>query len=219
MRAIFWDLDDTVLNTLPGRMEALRHAYEQCVGGDIDPLAMWKSHRGGSLEALGKRLLGDDWQRFAETYRDYYYNRDGAPPAPFDGVQAVLDEALASGLQLAVVTSKISWGAVDELERAGLLSYFRTVVGHDDVERPKPDPDPIFEAMARLVLDDAAQVLFVGDSPADVWAARNAGCTSVAATWGTVDPEALIEAGPTYVARTPRGVMQALESIRAERAR
>ncbi|MGE0570133.1 MAG: HAD family hydrolase [Dehalococcoidia bacterium] len=217
MKAIFWDLDDTVLNTLPGRMEALRHSYEQCVGGTIDPLEVWKSHRGGSLEALGRRLLGDGWQRFAETYRDHYYNRSSPPPVPFEGVREILDQSLESGLKLAVVTSKISWGAIDELERAGLLGYFGTVVGHDDVEKPKPDPDPIFEAMARLVIDDAAQILFVGDSPADVWAARNAGCPSVAATWGTIDTEALLDAAPTYVARTPRGVLQALESILAER--
>jgi len=219
MKAIFWDLDDTVLNTLPARMDALRHTYEQCVGGAVNPLELWKSHRGGSLEALGRQLIGDDWKRFSEIYRDHYYNRQGPPPVAFEGVKEVLDDALESGLQMAIVTSKISWGAIDELERSGLLSYFRTVVGHDDVDRPKPDPEPIYEAMARLVIDDAEQILFVGDSPADILAARNAGCPSVAAMWGALDPEVLVDTSPAFVARTPRGVLQALESLVAERVR
>lgn len=220
MKAIFWDLDDTVLDTLPGRMEALRHAYERCVGGTCDPLELWKSHRGGSLEAMGKRLLGDDWLRFAETYREHYYNRPGrAAPEPFEGIREVLDEALESGLQLAIVTSKISWGATEELERANLLRCFGTVVGHDDVENAKPDPDSIYLAMSRLVIDDPREIMFVGDSPADIFCAHNAGCTSVAATWGSIDRETLLATGPAFIAHSPRGVLDALDAVMAERQR
>lgn len=219
MKAIFWDLDDTILDTLPGRMEALRHAYERCVGGTVDPYELWKSHRGGSLEAMGRRLAGDDWRPFAEAYREHYYGRPGPGPAPFEGVREVLTEALEAGLQLAIVTSKISWGATDELEQAGLLHCFRTVVGHDDVENAKPAPDPIYLAMARLVIDDPREIMFVGDSPADIFCAHNAGCTSVAATWGSIDRDSLLGTGPGFVAHSPRGVLQALDAVTAERQR
>jgi phosphoglycolate phosphatase-like HAD superfamily hydrolase len=46
-------------------------------------------------------------------------------------------------------------------------------------------------------------VIFVGDSPADIWAARNAGVTSVAALWGTIDSELLLDAMPDHTAATP----------------
>ena len=59
MSALLWDLDDTLLITLPGRMKALAHAHEVCLGSRTDPEALWRSHRGGSLEAMGKRLLGE----------------------------------------------------------------------------------------------------------------------------------------------------------------
>jgi HAD superfamily hydrolase (TIGR01509 family) len=206
MKAVLWDLDDTILNTLPGRMEALKHAYEECVGGWVDPLELWKSHRGGSLEALGQRLVGDDYRRFAETYRKRYYSLP-RPAEVFAGVRAVLDELDAAGIMLGIVTSKISWGATEELERAGVLHLFRTVVGCDDTDRPKPDPEPIFEAMRRIVVDDVEDVVFVGDSPADMFAARNAGCMGIAATWGTLDLEWLMDAGPAHVAREPAAVL------------
>ena len=212
MKAVLWDLDDTLLNTLPARMLSLRHAYEVCVGGWVDPLELWKSHRGHSLEALGQRLLGDEYRRFAETYRTHYYRLSDRAPA-FPGVEEVLLACRESGLQLAVVTSKISWGAVDELEQAGLLHYFGAVVGSDDTDCQKPDPAPVFEALSRLVIDDAREAVFIGDSPADMFAARNAGCIAIAALWGTLDSELLLDAGPGHTAETPERVAEILAGI------
>jgi HAD superfamily hydrolase (TIGR01549 family) len=212
MKAVLWDLDDTILNTLPARMISLKHAYEVCVGGWVDPLELWKSHRGHSLEALGQRLLGEDYRRFAETYRTHYYRQADRAPA-FPGVEAVLQACRESELKLGIVTSKISWGATDELEQAGLLHYFGAVVGSDDTDTQKPDPAPVFEAMNRLIIDDVAEVVFIGDSPADMFAARNAGCTAIAALWGTLDSELLLDAGPTHTAETPAQVAELLVRI------
>ena len=210
MIAVLWDLDDTLLNTLPARMRALRHAHDKTVGGWIDPLELWKSHRGGTLEALGQRLLGDDGgPRFVAAYRDYYYNEVHRAPA-FDGVEAVLQTLLEHHLPMGVVTSKISWGATEELDESGLLRYFGAVVGFDDTEQHKPDPAPIYEAMSRLLLDDPAGIAFVGDSPADIFAARNAGCVSVGALWGTLDRELLLDSYPAHVAKEPGEVLALL---------
>ena len=212
MKALLWDLDDTILNTLPGRMRALEHAYGETVGGWVDPEALWRSHRGGTLEAMGTRLLRDDGPRFVASYRDFYYNRVNRAGA-FEGVVEVLEACRDASLPLGIVTSKISWGATEELESAGILHFFAAVVGCDDTEEHKPDPAPIFEAMHRLLVDDPAQVAMIGDSPADMFAARNAGCTSIAATWGSLDIELLLDASPVYVARTPAGVLATLKSL------
>jgi len=215
MRALLWDLDDTILETLPGRMRALKHAHEQTIGGWVDPEALWRSHRGGTLEALGTRLLGDDGPRFVTAYRDFYYNHVNRAAA-FDGVVEVLNTCRDHGIAMAIVTNKISWGATEELDGAGLLEYFAAVVGCDDTEEHKPAAAPIFEAMARLVVDNLAEVAMVGDSPADVLAAHNAGCISIAATWGTLDRELLLDSRPAYVATTPAEVLVALNALRVE---
>ncbi|MEP7215766.1 MAG: HAD family hydrolase [Anaerolineaceae bacterium] len=201
-KAVLWDLDDTLLNTLPGRMNALAHAYETVVGGKTDPIALWVSHRGGTLEDLGRRLVGNDYQRFATVYRDRYYTLDRTM-SPFEGIEPVLEAFLEVEIPMAVVTSKDAWGATEELSRAGLLRYFRAVVGFDDTDLHKPDPEPIFTAMDRICIDDADDILFIGDSPADVWAARNAGCLSVAALWGTLDAELLLDAKPDHTVKSP----------------
>lgn len=207
MTAVLWDMDDTLLNTLPGRMKALAHAYQECLGGTTDPEALWRSHRGGSLEDMGRRLMGEGGQtRFVNSYREYYYQLD-RPVEPYPGVVAVLQAFGAAEIPMAVVTSKIAWGATEELTSSGLLRYFHSVIGADDTDLHKPDPAPVYEALDRLLIEAGPAVLFVGDSPADIWAARNAGVRSVAALWGTLDAELLLDAMPDYTAKTPGEVL------------
>ena len=214
MRAVFWDLDDTVLNTLPGRMVALAGTYEDCLGTRPDAEKVWREHNGQTLEALARDLLGDDWLRFAERYRERYYALD-IEPEPFPGVVETLDALRADGLELAVVTSKISWGATGELTRTGLLDRFATVVGHDDCERHKPEPDPIFVAMERLCLDEPEAIAYVGDTPADVNAARAAGCHAIGAAWGSLDAERVKAAGPDLLAESPAQVLDYVRRVTA----
>ena len=114
-----------------------------------------------------------------------------------------------------MVTSKVAWGATEELSRAGLLHYFQAVVGFDDTDLHKPDPEPIFMAMERICIDEPDEILFVGDSPADVWAARNAGCKSVAALWGTLDAELLLDAMPDHRAAAPAEILALLQESMA----
>jgi pyrophosphatase PpaX len=216
MSAVLWDLDDTLIETVHARMRSLEYAYEQCVGGTVDGRGLWQSHRGGTIEALGQKLLGDNYRCFVDTYRRHYFEQP-QPIAPYSGITAVLDTLLATGIPMLVVTSKISWGAIDELQRCGLLHYFHSVVGFDDTDEHKPKPGPIFEALDRLLLGEPDNVFFVGDSPADVHAARNAGCSSIGALWGTLEAGMLRDAGPDYMAEEPLDVLHILrEELRAE---
>lgn len=208
LQAVLWDLDDTLLDSLALRMKALAHACEVCVGGRVDPLDLWRSTRGGTLEALGQRLLGDDYRRFVSVYRDRYYGGRHEIPRPFDGVVTALEGLHQRGIAMAVVTSKVSWGATDELSGAGILAYFAAVVGFDDTEQHKPDAEPVFAAMDRLLVTEPGSVAFVGDSPADVFAARNAGCGAIGALWGTLDSSVLREAAPEFAAERPGHVLE-----------
>lgn len=214
MKAVFWDLDDTVLNTLPARMDALAGTYEDCLGTRPDAERVWREHNGETLEALARSLMGDDWLRFAERYRERYYAID-FDLEPFPGVVDVLDALRADGLELAVVTSKISWGATGELTRTGLLDRFATVVGHDDCDRHKPEPDPLFVAMERMALDEPGQIAYIGDTPSDVKAGRAAGCHAIGATWGSLDAERVRAESPDLLAEQPSEVLAYVRRVAA----
>ena len=52
------------------------------------------------------------------------------------------------------------------------------VIGYHDTEKHKPDPDPILKTMSYFDLPEET-IVYVGDSPHDALAARNAGVDSV----------------------------------------
>jgi pyrophosphatase PpaX len=62
------------------------------------------------------------------------------------------------------------------------------VIGAEDTERHKPDPDPLLEALRRLDAT-AADAVYVGDSPFDIRAAKAAGTFAVAVGWGGIHPD------------------------------
>lgn len=66
------------------------------------------------------------------------------------GVPELLGELAARGIPAAVATSSRRVHALAHLGAAGILDRFRTVVARDDVNAPKPHPEPYLTAAKRL---------------------------------------------------------------------
>lgn len=84
------------------------------------------------------------------------------------------------------------------------------LVGAEDTERHKPDPDPLLEALARMGAQpqDAA---YVGDSPFDIRAGKAAGTLAVAVGWGGIHPdERLLHEQPDALVHTPEELVALL---------
>jgi len=126
-------------------------------------------------------------------YRRIYPLRDHAATTAYPGVAAALARL---GGKKATATTKGTPTTRLVLERFGLLPYFDHVQGTDGFPA-KPNPDVIFKALEGLGAspDDC---LFVGDSPADMEAARRAGVKSCAVTYGYGERAELAQWQPNY---------------------
>ena len=127
--------------------------------------------------ALLHAAYGDTFD-FEATYAQcsvYYEEHVAEHGAPLKaGTRELLAELSARGVPLAVATSTRGNKARARLEKAGLLSFFQTVVAGDEVANGKPAPDIYLEAVRRLGVD-AAQSFALEDSHAGVRAAHAAG--------------------------------------------
>ena len=81
------------------------------------------------------------------------------------------------------------------LNKLDLTKFFDWVITGDDVKNPKPDPEAILLALDRLSLGPD-RAIFVGDSTADIAAAKAAKVVVGAAMWGIGDRASLLEATP-----------------------
>jgi putative hydrolase of the HAD superfamily len=92
---------------------------------------------------------------------------------PLDGAIRALERLRAAGLELACVSD---WdvGVGEQLERAGLLRFFSTVVSSAETGAEKPHPGVFEKALARLRLAPS-RTLHVGDGDNDRQGAAAAG--------------------------------------------
>ena len=182
-QAVVFDQDGTLINTFIPAM----HAYSTAVGREItlaelEPVAHLGAARNLVSALLGHEATDEDDDVFHEALADAVSRID-----PYPGIVDLLTQLRAAGVRTAVATNSDARSASVVLGAHGLDTLFDTVVTVDQVSGPKPDPASILLAVQRLGVP-ADQVVFVGDSRADMVAARAAGTLAVAAGWGHQTP-------------------------------
>lgn len=145
--------------------------------------------------------------RLGETYLAHYVVTMIERSPPFPGIVAMLDRLLALGLPLTVLTNKTEINGRRIAEAHFGEHRFRAIVGSVPGRENKPSPEGALFTAARLGVE-AADAWLVGDSPIDVATARNAGMTSVAATWSLdADAQATV-ADADHRASTPEALVE-----------
>ena len=216
--AVVWDFDDTLVDSRPARVNALDRVFRDADIEHVDAehflLNMPKTSLGASLAHLSESR-GKPADLF-ERFERIYWTKEPGTLRLYPGVEAVLDDLEQRGILLAVVTLKgrsfeiegLEAGVSIELRDLEIASRFPVVIGFEDVSDPKPHPEGILRAVEQLdVIPE--QALVVGDTIADIEAARAAGCWSCLATWGIPgSAERARRAKPDLVAETPLDIMR-----------
>ena len=124
----------------------------------------------------------------------------------------MLADLTERGFAIAVATNKPSRFTVAALDALGLGATFGGVASADECPAKKPAPDVIRLALTRAGQPkDPRSVLYVGDMPVDVEAARNFGCAVIGVEWGFA-PAALRAARPDVLVDHPAGVVDCASS-------
>ena len=202
-RTFLFDLDGTLIDSIPLIMASFRHTMRTHLGAVPDDAA-WRAGFGTPLRPQLRKFARDDEHasRMVATYRAYTDAHHDRLLKSYAGIDGALDALRDAGARLAVVTSKTHALARRGLARCGLNQYFGVLIGADDVHEHKPHPAPVLAALDRLSADPADTV-FIGDSPHDIEAGHAAGVRTAAALWGPFPREALASASPHHWLATP----------------
>lgn len=192
-RAIVFDLDGTLVDSLPDIVASFRAAFARLGAEPPTPEAV-RALIGQPLEAM-YGAFEDDPARIAalaDAYREIYPQRFTERTRPFPGVEALLAELRERGWALAVATTKRTTMARRLVSALGLGAALDHVQGTDGFPH-KPAPDVVLRALAALGAEGA---WMVGDTVGDLEAGRAAGLRTYAVTWGTHGRARLAEARP-----------------------
>jgi HAD superfamily hydrolase (TIGR01509 family) len=119
---------------------------------------------------------------------------------PVDGVTEVLED-LSHRYHLAIVTTRSRLHAEIFISQQRLTDLFQVIVGREDTWRIKPHPSPVRHA-AELLNVPVERCLMVGDTTADIWAARSAGARSAGVMSGFGERDELERAGADLILET-----------------
>jgi phosphoglycolate phosphatase len=191
-RAIVFDLDGTLVDSLPDIIGAFRDAFVE-VGLAPPAAEAVREHVGLPLEQMYAAFApAVQVAALAAAYRRLYPQRFTRSSRPFPGVVAALAALRGRGFRLGVATTKRTDMARRFVAAVGLGGALDHVQGTDGFPH-KPAPDVIERALAALGADG---VWMVGDTVHDIEAGRAAGLSTYAVTWGTHDVERLRAARP-----------------------
>ena len=187
---ILFDLDGTLVDTAPDLTGALNHVLAQ---HDLAPFSVEKVR---NTVGFGARITlersfahyehpitDDDLDLAHALFLAHYSDNICKDSQLFPGVIDVLKDLKANGISMGVCTNKTEHLSVDLLDQIGVACYFDTICGSDTVPNKKPHPDHIYTAISRAG-GVCERTIMIGDSQADVEAARAANIPVIVMSYG-----------------------------------
>ena len=208
-----FDLDGTLVDSSPGVWASIRVA-----AGSLGLPAPTPEQLGAMLgpplqEGFGRvlRLGTEKIDRAVAAYREHYQAGAIFDVVVYDGIRELLTSLRASGVTLAVATSKPQPFAVRILEHIGLLAEFDSVHGASLDGTVRHKPQIIGAALAAH--PQCRPAVMVGDRSYDVLGASAHRLPCIGAGWGPAPFGELAEAGAAAVAGSPAEVPDALACL------
>ena len=204
---VLFDLDGTVIDSGAIILASMRHAAKEVLGSEPAEEELMAAVGGPGLEAQMHSLAPDRVEELVTVYRAHNEPlHDNLVCCA--GMEDVLVALKDEGRRLGIVSAKRRATIDLAFARIPLEHLFDVVVGGDETDRPKPDPEPLLEAAHRLRVDPDL-CAYVGDSPFDIRAAKSAGMHAVAVTWGGIHSSAKLQP------EDPDAIVDTAEELRA----
>jgi len=201
-RAVLFDLDGTLVDTVRVRAEAWRRAFSR-LDIAIDPaiLPRYMGSDGRWLAGEVARTAGRDLDWAARDELDRLagslFDELNTAPAPLPGATELLTLLEASRLTFAIATASQP-GQVAVSVASLMLPAPPRIIDGGHVEHAKPAPDLLLVAADQLGIAPR-ECWYIGDSAWDMMAGVAAGMSAVGVTTGATDAAGLTGAGATVV--------------------
>ena len=210
-KAVIFDLDGTLTNTLDDIADAMNRAL-RLNGLPEYPVDAYRYLVGNGARKLAERAVGARQELQAQVlseYQHYYERHTRVKTRPYDGIPALLAALQARGLRLCVLSNKPHADTVNVVRFFFPEVDWAVIRGQQEGVPVKPDP-----AGARAILDElgvkAEECLYLGDTSVDMETARRAGMFPVGVLWGFREEKELLDSGARLLLREPLALLDVL---------
>jgi phosphoglycolate phosphatase-like HAD superfamily hydrolase len=189
LKAVLFDLDGTIGNTLPLCIAAFRESIEPLAARaltDEEIVATFGPSEEGTIALLLPEKQAEGLNQYLLRYEELHCRW----PSPFEGISEILSSLRAKQLFVGLITGKGNKSTELTLKNYGLENYF-------DVIKTGASSGPVKDQRIEEVIEefslDRKELLYVGDAPSDVKACRDCNIKIAAAAWAPTANTAELE--------------------------
>ncbi len=183
-KAIIFDLDGTLFNTLEDLTDSINYALKKL---DLSPRTILevKSFLGNGIKELVRLSLGEYENLLDEAliyFKQYYTIHLNDKTELYHNIIPLLENLKKLGIKMAVVSNKFDIG-VKKICYPKLNKYMDVFIGETNDLRKKPEPDMIIEACKKLNVK-IDEIIYVGDSEVDILTCKKNNIDLIGCDWG-----------------------------------
>ena len=210
IKAVLFDLDGTLIDTNELIISSFLHTL-----GSYYPN---RYNREDVLPFLGPTLTEtfaainpEKVDEMIATYREFNIRNHDLLVKEFDGVYETVHTLKNSGVKIGIVTTKVLRVVEKGLKLARLDPFFDVIVALDHVKNAKPDPEPIYKALA-LLESKPEETIMVGDNYHDILGGKNAGTKTAAVAWSMKGKDYLMGFSPDYLLENMTDLLEIMKA-------
>ena len=213
-KAILFDLDGTLLNTLDDLGDSMNNVLSQ-LNYPTHPIDAYKYFVGDGIEILVKRALPEDcnnlvFEKACDLMKAEYEKNCENKTDVYDGIAELLEFLQEVGIKKTILTNKPDDTAHKVVDKYFSKYNFDVVIGARNNVPKKPNPKTAFEIAERLNLK-CSQFLYLGDTNIDMQTASSAGMFPIGVLWGFRQADELIESGAKILITHPTNLKELLD--------
>ena len=177
-KCFIFDWDGTLIESdraLLSAMNATRKKYNK----SILTLEEWKDWVGVTANEAFPKEFGEEWEQAKADYLATYQRTHLFKINKKLGAQELLNNLKAKDITSCIISNKSSILLQKEIFHFNWQQHFFSVIGANDTNKSKPDPEPVKKALSLTDMVGNSNIWFIGDNIVDIQCAKASDCTSV----------------------------------------
>ncbi|WP_307068910.1 HAD family hydrolase [Alkalibacillus filiformis] len=182
MKAIIFDFDGTLADTLPVCFYAFQAVFKDFDNKEVTPDEIKAMFGPSETGIIRENLMDSNHDKAIELYYEKYSEKHQELVFENEKVNELLLFLKREGYKLGIVTGKASRSLHISLDCLNMKDLFDVIITGDDVSIPKPHPEGLNKALAQLNIKNT-DAIFLGDSDADILAGKKANVHTIGVQW------------------------------------
>jgi HAD superfamily hydrolase (TIGR01549 family) len=196
LKGIIFDIDGTLTSTNELIFSSFNHITQKYLGKTFSSDEIVGLF-GPTEDQILEEMCGENFEQAKKEYYGYYDSNHHMADL-YPGINDLLFHLKKKNILLSIYTGKGRKAAVITLKKLEIHDYFDLIITGDDVVEHKPSAEGIFKFIDKFKLDKN-EVLMIGDSPADVKAAKAAGVKIASVLWDSYAKEKVLQLKSDFV--------------------